>query len=105
MKESLSEEELAIFDLLLKNNLDPAEREKVKKVSKDLLAKLKIAKLVLDWREKESSRAGVKTEIEKVLYDGLPEPVYTETECKTKGLEVYNFIYEHYKDGQNYLVG
>jgi type I restriction enzyme, R subunit len=99
VKENLSDEELAIFDLLLKEDLNPDEREKVRLTAKELLAKLKNEKLVIDWREKESTRAGVKTVILDALYNQLPEPTYSEPECENKGLEVYNFIYEHYKDG------
>ena len=64
-KEGLSEEELAIFDLLSKDNLNSENVEKVKSVSRKLLEKLKSEKIVLDWREKESTRAGVKTAISK----------------------------------------
>lgn len=103
IKENLTGEELAIFDLLLKDNLNPDEREKIRKVSQELLAKLKQEKLVLDWREKESTRAGVKTTIYKILYADLPEPTYSEKDCEFKGLEIYNFIYEHYKDSGNFI--
>lgn len=103
VKENLSEEELAIFDLLIKENLNPNEVEKVRKVARELLAKLKQEKLVLDWREKEITRAGVKTTIVDILYDSLPEPIYTENECQYKGTEVYNFVYEHYLDAKNFV--
>lgn len=100
VKENLSEEELAIFDLLLKENLNPKEKEKVKKTAKTLLVKLKAERLVLDWREKESARAGVKTTISDILYDSLPEPTYSEKDCDIKGLEIYNFIFEHYQNAK-----
>lgn len=103
IKENLTEEELAIFDLLLKDNLNPTETEKVKKTSRELLSKLKAEKLVLDWREKEQARSGVKTTIEDVLYDSLPEPTYTQKDCDYKGAEIYNFVYEHYLDAQNFV--
>jgi type I restriction enzyme, R subunit len=103
VKENLNEEELAIFDLLLKEKLNPDEREKVKKTAKELLAKLKQEKLVIDWREKEIARAGVKTTISKVLYDSLPEPTYSEKDCEHKGVQIYNFVYEHYHDAQNFV--
>ncbi len=96
-KEGLSEEELAIFDLLSKDNLNSENVEKVKSVSRKLLEKLKSEKIVLDWREKESTRAGVKTAISEVLYSSLPEPEYDEHDCENKCLEVYNFMYERYK--------
>lgn len=103
IKENLTEEELAIFDLLLKNDLNPDETEKVRKTARELLSKLKAEKLVLDWREKEQTRSGVKTTIFDLLYDALPEPIYTQKECDYKSAEVYNFVYEHYLDAQNFV--
>lgn len=102
-KENMTEEELAIFDLLLKDDLNPKEREQVKKIAKDLLEKLKLEKLVLDWREKEITRAGVKTTIFDLLYNQLPEPTYANKDCDMKGAEIYNYIYEHYQDAHNYI--
>jgi type I restriction enzyme R subunit len=96
VKEGLSEDELAIFDLLLKNELGEQEVEKVKFTARTLLEKLQKEKLVPDWKEKESSRAGVKSTIYDVVYNYLPEPAYTEADCEVKGLEVYNFVYERY---------
>jgi type I restriction enzyme R subunit len=103
VKENLSEEELAIFDLLLKEKLNPDERETVKKTAKDLLIKLKQEKLVIDWREKEIARAGVKTTIFNILYSSLPEPTYTTEDCEFKGMETYNFIFEHYLDSNKFI--
>jgi len=99
-KENLSEDELAIFDLLLKGNLNPNEVEEVRKASQALLKRLKL-KLVLDWRERESTRAGVKTTISEILYSSLPEPTYSGEDCEIKGLEVYNFVYERYRDAKD----
>lgn len=96
IKENLSEDELAIFDLLMKEELSTEEVEKVKKTARTLLEKLTEEKLVLDWRDKESTRAGVKNTIYNVVYSFLPEPTYTEQDCENKGLEVYNFVYERY---------
>jgi type I restriction enzyme R subunit len=103
IKENLSEEELAIFDLLLKENLNPDEIEKVRYTARELLSKLKAERLVLDWREKEQTRSGVRTTIVDVLYDSLPEPTYTQQDCDYRGSEVYNFVYEHYLDANNVI--
>jgi type I restriction enzyme R subunit len=103
VKENLSEEELAIFDLLLKQSLDPSETEKVRIVARELLATLKAEKLVLDWREREATRAGVKTTIYDSLYASLPEPKYIEKDCESKGVEVYNFVFEHYLDAEHFV--
>lgn len=103
VKENLSEDELAIFDLLMKDNLKGDEVDRVKKTARALLEKLQEEKLVLDWREKESTRAGVKNTIYDVVYSNLPEPTYTEKDCEVKGTDVYNFVYERY--GNNYQGG
>lgn len=100
IKEGLSEEELAIFDLLQKENLNPDETAKVRITSKELLEKLK-PKLVRGWRDFEPLRSGVKTTISDVLYPRLPEPVYTVNDCEYKGLEVYNFVYETYRENSS----
>jgi len=105
IKESLSDDELAVFDLLLKENLNEKEVDQVKKTARTLLDKLQQEKLVLDWREKESTRAGVKSTIYNIVYSYLPEPTYTENDCEQKGLEVYNFVYERYgSSNRNNLV-
>lgn len=55
ISEGLSEEELALFDILTKPEpkLTKAEEAQVKVVCRELLATLKREKLVLDWREKQ----------------------------------------------------
>ena len=59
--EGLTEEELALFDILTKPEpvLTKTEEAEVKKVCRELLATLKREKLVLDWREKQQAKAGV----------------------------------------------
>ncbi len=80
LRENISEEELAVFDILTRPgpDLTPVETEAIKKVCKDLLAKLKTEKLVLAWRTKRTTRAAVRVEIEKMLDSGLPEKYTTE---------------------------
>jgi len=100
VKEKLTEEELAIFDLLVKENLDPDEVEKVKKVAQELLAKLKAEKFVLDWKRKEETRADVEITIRDTLYDNLPEPTYSEQDCEDRTQKVYFHIYDNYVDAE-----
>ena len=59
VSEGLTEEELAVFDLLTKPEIEltAKERAQVKKAARDLLEKLKEEKLVLDWRKRQQSRA------------------------------------------------
>ena len=95
VKENLSEEELAIFDLLVKENLNPSEVADIKKASHELLLNLKPL-LVPHWRDFETNRAGVKIAISDLLYSKLPDPTYTEKDCEVKGFEVYNFVFENF---------
>ena len=74
MAENLSEEELALFDILTRPNmkLSREEKKQVKGVAQELLDTLKAERLVLDWRKKQQTRAAVQLTIEQVL-DKLPE--------------------------------
>ena len=94
--EQLSEEELAIFDLLTKPrvSLTRQEENQVKKVAKDLLESLKREKLVLDWKKFQTTRAAVRVTIETVL-DQLPRaysPELYEKKCDA----VYQHVYDSY---------
>ena len=99
VSENLTEDELAIFDLLVKDNLNPDDVAKIKGATHELLTNLKPL-LVPHWREFETNRAEVKIAITDLLFNKLPEPTYTEKECELKGFEVYNFVYERYFEGE-----
>ena len=95
IKENLSDEnELTVYDILTKPNMDLSDKQikDVKKVARTLLTKLREEKLVLDWRKKQQTRAGVKVAIEEIL-DLLPD-VYNADIYKSKCSEVYNFVYD-----------
>ena len=68
-REELTEEELALFDILMKPavSLTAADIKQVKAVARELLATLKEKKLVIDWRKKQQARAGVKLTIKEFL--------------------------------------
>lgn len=93
--ENLSEEELAVFDLLYEEDLKEKEKNQVKKVAHDLLEVLKKEKLVLDWRKRQQTRADVRLTIENMLDGGLPES-YTSEIYQVKCNDVYQHVYESY---------
>jgi type I site-specific restriction-modification system R (restriction) subunit len=99
LRENISEEELAVFDILTRPgpDLTPVETEAIKKVCKDLLAKLKTEKLVLAWRTKRTTRAAVRVEIEKLLDSGLPEK-YTTDLFETKCGALFQHVLEKYPE-------
>jgi type I restriction enzyme, R subunit len=94
--ESLTEEELALFDLLTRPEvkLSPKEKVQVKKVARDLLDTLKAERLVLDWRKRQQTRAGVQVAIRDIL-DRLPE-VYDQELYQSKCEMVYQHVYDAY---------
>ncbi len=94
--EGLSEEELAVFDLLTKPepSLTEKEKDEVKKISRDLLDTLKKEKLVLDWRKRQQARAAVKVAVMDEL-DSLP-PTYTDEMYQIKADLIYQHVYESY---------
>ncbi len=96
ISESLSEEELAVFDLLLKPqpDLTDAEVRKVKEVAREMLEALKREKLVLEWRKRQTTRAAVQLCVEEYL-DKLPT-AYTTDLYRTKCEQVYQHIYDSY---------
>lgn len=98
MRENLSEEELALFDLLQSApapELTDEERESVKDGARELLDTLKNEKFVIDWREKQQARSAVQVAIEKVLDNYLPHSYETEVYEK-KVNTVYEHVYEKY---------
>lgn len=94
--EQLSNEELALFDILTKPapEMKPAEVADVKKVARRLLISLKETKLVLDWRKKQRARADVRATIKELL-DALPQ-AYTTDVYEQKCEAVYQHVYESY---------
>jgi type I restriction enzyme R subunit len=97
VREHLSEEELTIFDILTRPapELTTVEREEVKKVAHQLLEKLHVL-LVLGWRQKVSTRARVKIEIENALDEGLPR-AYSKEIYEEKCSAVFEHVYQSYQ--------
>jgi type I restriction enzyme, R subunit len=103
--ENLTEEELAIFDLLMKPrpDLTDSEVKQVKAVAHELLETLKQEKLVLDWRKRQQSRAGVLITVKDVL-DKLPRAFSTdmyEQKCEA----VYQHVFEAYAGAGKSVYG
>lgn len=86
--------QLAVFDLLQKDSLTKGDRDKIKKVAKDLLDTLASGKLQIDhWREKAAAQAQVKAEIIKYLWANLPDGIYDPDEIDMKAGSVFAHIF------------
>jgi len=104
VRENMSEEELVIFDILTRPapDLTDAEKAEVKKVSRELLAKLKNL-LVLNWRHKETARSQLKLAIQDALDDGLPK-AYTKDLYQDKCSAMFEHIYEAYPEAERLSI-
>lgn len=100
VREGLTEEEKALFDILTRPEptLTDKEREQVKGVARELLQTLKDEKLVLDWTKKEQARGAVRQAIEVTLDRGLPG-AYDEALFYSKCDGIFRHIYDAYSDG------
>jgi type I restriction enzyme R subunit len=93
--EGLDEDELALFDLLKKDKLGKAEREKVKQASQALLASLRELLAPLErWTKKEQTQAEVETFILDNLYMHLPSPPFTEEDKQQAAKMVYQHVWQ-----------
>jgi len=99
IREGLTEEELAIVDILTKPEpeLTADELALVKQVAKAMLETLVREKLVLDWRLKERAKAAVRSAIQQAL-DALP-PAYDDGLWQGKVTQTYEWIFDHYPGG------
>ena len=91
-----SDEELSIYDLLFSENLSKSDIDKIKKMSKDLLKKIKERIAGMDhWTDKQETRAAVDVLIRNVLYEEIPDSMFDRLEAYRKA--IYEHIYTHYK--------
>src|SRR5690606_16268357 len=99
VREGITEEELAIFDLLTQPDpvLTADERETVKASARQLLKHLH-DKLIQDWRTKVAATNDVNSTIRRVLDQGLPEAPYTLDVFTSKVQLVFDHVLTVYGD-------
>ena len=97
VREGLTEEELAIFDLLThpEPKLTKAQEIAVKKIARELLERLHALLGAVDWTAGQQTRAEVESEIRFKLNE-LPEEPYPEAVWKAKVDTVWEFVLQRY---------
>lgn len=91
-----SDEELSIYDLLFSDNLSKQDIKTIKKVSVDLLTKIKEKIAELDhWTDKQETKAVVDNLIRDTLWAELPES-YSEVAISTYRQKIYEYVYLRY---------
>jgi type I restriction enzyme, R subunit len=94
-EEGLSEEELALFDLLKKPEMTKVDRERVKQASRGLLASIRELIAPLErWTEKEQTQAEVEVFILDQLFGVLPTPPFTPDDKQALAKRVYQHIWQ-----------
>ena len=98
VRESMTEEELVIFDILTRPapELSAGERGEVKKVAELLLERIK-ALLVPNRRQKSTARSQLKLVIEDVIDTGLPR-AYDKPLCEQMCSALFEHIFESYPE-------
>ena len=94
IREGLTEDELEIFDLLVKEKLTKDEEKQVKLASKDLIQKLVNASpkiLINEWWRDPQTKARVKSMIEDVLDSDLPDS-YDRVAFNRKVTDIFDLV-------------
>ena len=101
VEEGLDEDELALFDLMKKEDLGKAERERVKQASRELLASIKeqLAKIDRFW-EKEQTKGEVRVHIFNKVHASLPTPPFTNDDKQFVADNVYEHIWRQAVSGE-----
>jgi type I restriction enzyme R subunit len=104
-EEGLTDNELALFDLLFKENISKADRERLKQASRMLLASLRdLLRPMRDWTQKAATQAEVRVFILDKLYEALPRPPFSEPETDDIASRVYDYVWQRSANGQDLLA-
>jgi type I restriction enzyme R subunit len=103
VEEGLTKNELALFDLLYKENISKTDREKVKQASRQLLASLvEHLERLEQWTEKEQTQADVKIFILDRVFESLPNPPYSDEEREKAASRIYDYVWQRAANGQRF---
>jgi len=93
-EEGLSEEELALFDLVTRPGLSKADRERVKRESRNLLTKLRdVIERVDRWTEKEQTQAEVKSFILDHVFTTIPDPPFSDLDKQAAADRLFQHVW------------
>jgi type I restriction enzyme R subunit len=106
VREGLTEDELELFDLLKKDSMTQDETQRVKLAAKRLLKRLveehpKV--LVQDWFKDNQTQKQVRSEIERVLDEDLPE-TYERALFKQKCDNVFELVVDYASRGRKWAA-
>jgi type I restriction enzyme R subunit len=91
-----NDEQLSMYDVLMKDNLSKDDIKKLKTVAKELLEKIKALLATMDHPfDKQETKATIIITIRDILWQELPES-YSEESITQYRDAVYNYVSQHY---------
>jgi type I restriction enzyme R subunit len=100
-EEGLTDDELALFDLLLKDRISKGDRERLKQASRGLLTSLQdLLRPMHDWTQNAATQAEVKVFILDKLWQSLPRPPFTDEETEGAASRVYDYVWQRSASGR-----
>ena len=91
-----NDEQLSIFDVLMKDDLSKEDIKKVKKVAVELLDRIKALLATMDHPfDKQETKAAIQITIRDILWQELPES-YSEENITYYRSAVYNYVSRYY---------
>jgi type I restriction enzyme R subunit len=106
VREGLTEDELELFDLLKKEKMTKDEKKRVKLAAKALLHRLLEESprvLVQDWYKDTQTQARVRSAVEEVLDETLPE-TYEKDLFQQKCKIIFDLIYDYSSKGEKWAA-
>ena len=91
-----NDEQLSMYDVLMKDDLSKEDIKKLKTVAKDLLEKIKAQLATMDHPfDKQETKAAIIITIRDILWKELPES-YSDESINYYRDAVYNYVSQHY---------
>ena len=91
-----NDEQLSMYDVLMKDDLSKDDIKKLKTVAKELLEKIKALMATMDHPfDKQETKAAIIITIRDILWQELPES-YSEESITQYRDAVYNYVSQHY---------
>lgn len=93
-----SDEELSLYDMLFREDLNKNEIKKLKEVATTLLSQIKAKISECDhWTDKQETKATIDNLIRDILWNGLPE-CYDDLSISLYRKQIYEYVYTRYKE-------
>ncbi len=101
-EEGLSDDELALFDLLFKDNISKTDRERLKQASRACWRRCEgFSRPCRTGRRTPTTQAEVKVFILDNLYESLPRPPFTDEETEDIASRVYDYVWQRSASGHD----